>query len=80
VLVAERAGRIVGLVTLHMVPVLHDPGDWCRLTSLVVRPSARRGGVARALVAEAESLARAAGWGYGRVSEHFLKPLVEAGA
>jgi GNAT superfamily N-acetyltransferase len=55
--------------------------------------------VAQALVAEAESLARAAGCvrmevtsalhrdgahdfyrgqGYGRVSEHFLKPLVEA--
>ena len=44
-----------------MVPVLHEPGDWCRLTSVVVHPSARRGGVARALVAEAESRARAAG-------------------
>jgi predicted N-acetyltransferase YhbS len=61
VLVAERDGSVVGLVTLHMVPVLHEPGDWCRLTSLVVRPSARREGVARALVVEAESRARTAG-------------------
>jgi predicted N-acetyltransferase YhbS len=101
VLVAEQNGAIVGLATLHMVPVLHEPGDWCRLTSVVVHPSARRGGVARALVAEAESRARAAGCarievtsalhrdgahdfyraqGYGRVSEHFLKRLAEAGA
>ena len=61
VLVAERAGSVVGVTTLHMVPVLHEPGDWCRLTSLVVAPSARRCGIARALVAEAESRARAAG-------------------
>ena len=60
-LVAETDAVIVGLATLSMVPVLHEPGDWCRLTSLVVRPSARRAGVARALVAEAESRARAAG-------------------
>jgi GNAT superfamily N-acetyltransferase len=40
---------------------VHEPGDWCRLTSLVVHPGARRTGVARALVAQAESRARAAG-------------------
>jgi GNAT superfamily N-acetyltransferase len=61
VLVADRDGGVVGLATLHMVPVLHEPGDWCRLTSLVVHPSARRRGVGRALVAEAEARARAAG-------------------
>jgi GNAT superfamily N-acetyltransferase len=61
VLVAERDGSVVGLLTLHMVPVLHEPGDWCRLTSLVVHPAARGGGVGRALVEEAESRARAAG-------------------
>jgi GNAT superfamily N-acetyltransferase len=61
VLVAERDGSVVGLLTLHMVPVLHEPGDWCRITSLVVHPAARRNGVARSLVAQAESRARAAG-------------------
>jgi ribosomal protein S18 acetylase RimI-like enzyme len=61
VLVAERHGSVVGLLTLHMVPVLHEPGDWCRITSLVVHPAARRSGVGRALVAQAESRARAAG-------------------
>lgn len=61
VLVAERDGSVVGLLTLHMVPVLHEPGDWCRLTSIVVHPAARRRGVARALLTEAESRAQAAG-------------------
>jgi predicted N-acetyltransferase YhbS len=60
VLVAERDGSIVGLLTLQMVPVLHEPGDWCRITSLVVHPAARRSGVAGALVAQAESRAQGA--------------------
>jgi hypothetical protein len=44
-----------------MVPVLHEAGDWCRMTVLVVDQAARRGGVGRALVGEAEAVARAAG-------------------
>jgi len=60
-LVAVHAGRVAGVLTLHMVPVLHEAGDWCRVTVLVVDEAARRGGVGRALVTEAEALARAAG-------------------
>jgi len=95
-LVAELEGRVAGVLTLHMVPVLHEPGDWCRITVLVVTEGARRRGLARALVAGAERIARDRGcvrievtsalhrdgahefyrgMGYGRVSEHFLKPL-----
>jgi GNAT superfamily N-acetyltransferase len=95
-LVAEQDGGISGVLTLHMVPVLHEPGDWCRVTVLVVGEDARRQGLARALVAEAEAIARSHGcvrievtsalhrdgahefyreMGFGRVSEHFLKPL-----
>jgi ribosomal protein S18 acetylase RimI-like enzyme len=40
------------------VPVLHEPGGWCRITMLVVAARARRRGLARALVAEAEAIAR----------------------
>jgi GNAT superfamily N-acetyltransferase len=95
-LVAERDGRVAGVLTLHTVPVLHEPGDWCRVTVLVVGEAARRQGLARALVTEAEAIARSRGcvrievtsalhrggahefylgMGFGRVSEHFLKPL-----
>lgn len=60
-LVAVAGTQVVGLLTLHMVPVLHEPGGWCRLTALVVAPAARRQGVATALVSAAEALAREAG-------------------
>jgi N-acetylglutamate synthase-like GNAT family acetyltransferase len=60
-LVAERDGRVAGLLTLHVVPVLHEPGGWCRVTALVVDETARRTGAGRALVSAAEALARGAG-------------------
>jgi hypothetical protein len=60
-LVAARGEAVAGVLTLHMAPVVHEPGDWCRITSLVVDPAARREGVGRALVAEAEAIARSAG-------------------
>ena len=61
VLVAEHAGEVAGVLTLYMVPVLHEPGDWCRVTALVVGEAARRRGLARALVSEAEAIARSRG-------------------
>ena len=61
VLVAEHAGEVAGVLTLYMVPVLHEAGDWCRVTVLVVGEAARRRGLARALVSEAEAIARAHG-------------------
>jgi predicted N-acetyltransferase YhbS len=60
-LVAERDGRITGVLTLHVLPVLHERGGWCRITALVVDEAARRQGAGRELVAEAEAIARAAG-------------------
>ena len=60
-LVSERDGRITGVLTLHVLPVLHEPGGWCRITALVVDEAARRQGAGRELVAEAEAIARAAG-------------------
>ena len=60
-LVSERDGRVTGVLTLHVLPVLHEPGGWCRITALVVDESARRRGAGRELVAEAEAIARAAG-------------------
>jgi GNAT superfamily N-acetyltransferase len=56
VLVAERAGDIVGLLTVHVTPVLHRPTAVGRLTALVVAERARGAGVGRALVGAAEQL------------------------
>ena len=60
-LVAVHGDEVAAVLTLHMVPVLHEPGDWCRVTVLVVGERARRRGLARALVAEAEAIARSHG-------------------
>jgi GNAT superfamily N-acetyltransferase len=61
VLVAERAGDIVGLLTVHVTPVLHRPTAVGRLTALVVAERARGAGVGRSLVAAAEHLLAARG-------------------
>jgi GNAT superfamily N-acetyltransferase len=60
VLVADEDG-VVGLAVLALAPVLHERGDWCRVTVLVVAPEVRGRGVGRALLAGAEAVARAAG-------------------
>jgi predicted N-acetyltransferase YhbS len=61
VLVAERAGAVVGLATLHVLSVVNRPADVAWLTALVVDAGARRSGVGRALVAAVEDYARRAG-------------------
>ena len=63
VLVAVNANRVVGAVVLYFVPVLHEPGPWCRMTALAVNEHERGRGVGRALVAAAEVAARTAGCG-----------------
>ena len=54
-------GEAVGVATVALVPVAHDPAPWSRITALVVHPASRRHGVGRALVAAAEDVARRAG-------------------
>jgi GNAT superfamily N-acetyltransferase len=58
VLVAdERSAGIVGVVSVHLLPLFHAPGNLARLTALAVREGFRRRGVGRALVAAAEAFA-----------------------
>ena len=56
VLVATRDGDTLGVLTLHVTPVLHRPTPVGRLTALVVAGRARGGGVGRALVSAGERL------------------------
>jgi len=59
--VARAGRRLLGVLTIHITPVLHRAGAVGRLTSLVVEESARGRGVGRALVAAAEARFEAAG-------------------
>ncbi len=57
-LVAEYAcAGIVGVVSVHLLPLFHAAGNLARLTALAVRPDHHRKGVGRALVAAAERFA-----------------------
>jgi ribosomal protein S18 acetylase RimI-like enzyme len=64
VLVAERSSRspqLLGVVTLHIAPVMHRAGPIGRLSAVVVDESARGTGVGRALVVAAEAYFAARG-------------------
>ena len=58
VLVAEDPTTgIVGVVSVHLVPLFHAVGNLARLTALAVVPGHQRKGVGRALVTAAEAFA-----------------------
>jgi GNAT superfamily N-acetyltransferase len=65
VLVAEHAStpspQLLGVVTLHIAPVMHRAGPIGRLSAVVVDESARGEGVGRALVHAAEAFLAARG-------------------
>jgi ribosomal protein S18 acetylase RimI-like enzyme len=60
-LLAEVAGRAVGFAAVRVVPSVFYAEPRAELTELYVEPEFRRLGVARALVASAENLARQLG-------------------
>lgn len=61
VLVAERAGAVVGMVTVQLVVSTAEGGSSGWLEDLVVAEDARRDGVGRGLLLAAERWARARG-------------------
>lgn len=60
-LVAELAGQVIGLATLHMTPVLHRAGGVGRVTALVVTETVRSTGTGSALMRAAEQIMTDAG-------------------
>src|SRR5262245_581076 len=60
-LVAERAGKLVGLTHFLLHRSTWAPVCYCYLEDLFVEPALRGGGVGRKLIATVEAAARAAG-------------------
>lgn len=74
VLVAARGEDVLGVLTVHVTPVLHRPTPVGRLTALVVTERARGQGVGRSLVEAAERLLAARGCGLVEVTSNRKRP------
>jgi ribosomal protein S18 acetylase RimI-like enzyme len=61
VFVAETDLQVVGVVSIHCLPMLHADGRLGRITSLMVAPGFRQRGAGTSLVAAATKFARARG-------------------
>jgi GNAT superfamily N-acetyltransferase len=57
VLVAQLAGRVVGMVAMAAIPYVEREGRWGRIVALVVSAECRGQGVGRQLVEAAEAAA-----------------------
>ena len=61
-LVAERNGKVVGTVTVAVVPSLaHTTKPWAQIENMVVHENHRRHGVGEALVQRCEEICQTAG-------------------
>ena len=61
VLVAVRESQVVGMISLHIMPVMHLQARVCRVTALVVSEQYRKKYIGRRLMGMAEAYARASG-------------------
>lgn len=69
-LVAEQDGLVAGVVDIHLLEPLHAPGRWALVAALVVRETARSGGIGACLLAAAERLAWEAGCSHVELSSN----------
>jgi GNAT superfamily N-acetyltransferase len=61
VLVCTADSRVVGLASLHVLPLLHQEGNMCRATAVAVTEARRGQGIGRKLMQSAEAFARSNG-------------------
>jgi GNAT superfamily N-acetyltransferase len=74
----ELDGRPVGFACLRLIPHLQGDGPYAELTDLFVEAPHRRQGVARALLAHVEGVAREAGAGEIALITGFDNPGAQA--
>ena len=70
VLMTERDGAVLGLLALHVFPVLAYDRDLAMIMALVVTESARGLGVGRALIDHAEAVGKSLGASRLMVTTH----------
>ena len=59
ILVAEKKSVVVGVLSLHIMPLLHKKGDLCRVSALVITQEKRGQYIGCRLMEMAETYARA---------------------
>ena len=70
ILVAERDGAVLGLLALHIFPVLAYDRDLAMIMALVVTKRARGLGVGRALIERADAVSKSLGASRLMVTTH----------
>lgn len=74
VVVAERAGELIGFIALHALPRFEHDDSVIRILALVVDAGARERGVGRLLMAEAERFAAEHGAAFVEVTAGHHRP------
>jgi len=59
ILVAEKSGIVVGVLSLHIMPLLHHKGNLCRISAFIVSSEYRRQYIGQRLLEMAEVYAKA---------------------
>ena len=63
VFVAVVRGEVIGFASCHVMPLIHEEHNLCRVTALVVARDYRRKNVATQLMSKVEAYARKSGCG-----------------
>jgi GNAT superfamily N-acetyltransferase len=74
VLAAEASGEVIGFVAFHLIPRFETDERFARVVALVVDPGVRARGIGRALMAEAERIAREDGAAFLEVTSGHHRP------
>ena len=74
VLVAEQAGEVLGFVAFHVVHRFETEDTFIRIVTVVVDPGARERGIAKALLADVDRIAREQGVAFLEVTSGHHRP------